>query len=105
MSDPADAWDAFWDLAAHIAVRQARRAQTTAHLSEAVCVEVDQLLRSCDRAMRDLRAAMRALPDLLGPEVAACELQKMEAAVKQATVANRSMKATWRAERPVMRDE
>lgn len=96
----AEAWDAFWSVAARVLNEQARRASQLEQVTEADRLRIDNCVRRCDRGLRECRAANRDLRSLLGPDLAVHDLERLEMALRQVTVAFRSVKAAWRDLRP-----
>lgn len=97
MSDAADPWKPFWNVVARIEARMAQRADEAGPPEEWDREEIDRRLKWCDRAVRELRAALRDFPE---PSPLGHELSQMQDAVKFTTLANRALKAEWSALRP-----
>lgn len=95
--EKGEAWNRFWDAAAQIAVNQARRTTQMGPREAWDCEEINRRLRRCDRALRELRAALRDLPE---PNPLGREFLQMEEAVKRTTLVNRALKAEWSRLRP-----
>lgn len=95
MRSQEEALDRFWTLLAEMQERARRRAELVRDLDSGERQRVEAALARCDRALRELRAAQRALPPGIKFRGGEQELDQFRRTVNRAAFGFRELRKSW----------
>lgn len=95
------AWERFWEIAAEVQARQEQRDARAARLqvkgyAQEDFDEADRVMREIEQGIRQLRKAMKALPELLSEAGCGVEVDELRRHLNRLSAAWRDLKVSWR---------
>jgi hypothetical protein len=101
----AAAWARFYEIAAEINARHNRRQEVASRLQRQGHTpedfdDADRAMREVEKGMRQLRRAMKAVPELVSDVGCDAELQELRRSLNRLGISWRDLKSSWRYHTP-----